>query len=812
MHGATSLNRVRRDATRPNESQRAPTIFIADGQSKNCPVKWTRMDTIRVDISYRPLRIGWAIQAGDIGAFRSAVRLSYALWGGRFNPILIADHDEDVKRLVDLFRVDVIWPIGDTDTVKTLPKKFPYLINPVFFDDTLFVGSAGERKHAQVLDVHNTLVHFIDRPEWQRVKDRGVKLYTWQPDDPLADLFLVQFGGYPSAEETGTDYRAMLKQAADATEDVLAPEAIISARLSGHPSIPFVARLGLERHYSINARRDSPGFFVGDAASVDDLVCYWNLRAADIPLWFVDPNHLARYAEMIPAWEKTTLESVAHRHEWERRVAVWSRREDIEEVRRPFGNMEFVFSHVSEPLWNGLDVLAPMMHLGGASVLGVVGQEGGKIKVSFALNEKPFSSDTWFWQQHLVASVSFTGGLYGNEQHTLTPPYLPELNEFYARTMHFEYNKLRIEPGRVGLVIDAADHDSFLYALSVADLMERLFGMVGYEAKLSSGGLIVRQLIARLGGLQGARVFKIPGVRRLLRTHGLTDSFTKRGALQLIGGKDPDNPGTKFSDHENLYIEQRPGGIKLRPQAVFGYLVEKGLFRMGAELACPSCRMVSWIALDVLKQRVICELCGHEHDATRQLVDGEWHYRRSGVMGTERNAQGAVPVALTLQQLETNVRALERDIYSPSLNLVPKAGVDLPKCEIDFVWVIPRVRPPRTIVLLGECKDQGPIKLEEFEADVENLRRVADALPWRRFEAFIVLSKLAPFTPEEIERAKTLNHEYQRRVILLTARELEPYMMYERTKLEFKNIRGYGGTPEQLAQTTAEIYFRDPSK
>ena len=32
--------------------------------------------------------------------------------------------------------------------------------------------------------------------------------------------------------------------------------------------------------------------------------------------------------------------------------------------------------------------------------------------------------------------------------------------------------------------------------------------------------------------------------------------------------------------------------------------------------------------------------------------------------------------------------------------------------------------------------------------------------------------------------------------------------MYERTKLEFKNIRGYGGTPEELAETTAEIYFR----
>src|SRR6267378_3509906 len=34
------------------------------------------MESIRVDVSYRPLRIAWAIRAGDIEGFRSAVRIS----------------------------------------------------------------------------------------------------------------------------------------------------------------------------------------------------------------------------------------------------------------------------------------------------------------------------------------------------------------------------------------------------------------------------------------------------------------------------------------------------------------------------------------------------------------------------------------------------------------------------------------------------------------------------------------------------------------------------------------------------------------
>ena len=56
--------------------------------------------------------------------------------------------------------------------------------------------------------------------------------------------------------------------------------------------------------------------------------------------------------------------------------------------------------------------------------------------------------------------------------------------------------------------------------------------------------------------------------------------------------------------------------------------------------------------------------------------------------------------------------------------------------------------------------------------------------------------------------ARTLNDQHRSRVILLTARELEPYSIYERTKTEF-SIRGYGSTAEDLAQTTAQIYFNE---
>jgi hypothetical protein len=114
------------------------------------------------------------------------------------------------------------------------------------------------------------------------------------------------------------------------------------------------------------------------------------------------------------------------------------------------------------------------------------------------------------------------------------------------------------------------------------------------------------------------------------------------------------------------------------------------------------------------------------------------------------------------------------------------------------------------VVVIGECKDQGSDNTTGRSqgtidaADIEHLRRVADALP-EGFSTYIVLAKLCPFTADEIALAKTLNDRYRRRVILLPAGELEPYHFYERTKLEFKDIQEHASRPEDLANNTAMI-------
>lgn len=775
------------------------------------------MDTARVNIVYRPLRICWAIQGGDFTAFREAVRANHALWGGRFNPIVVVDRASEARALVEAFRADMVQPIGEGEGVKAFVASFAHLASPLLGDD-IFTGQG----RVQVLDVHNAMVFARDTPEWKQIKDSEPRIYKWTDEDPLADVFLMQLGAYPGNDVSKIDYESMLREVLETSDVSIEFGSELPADLFDHPSIAYVPRHQLRRHYSIQSHWDYPGFYVGDASNLDDLIAFWNLRAADQALLFVDRAQVARYALQIPAWKKFTAKRLSRiRGHEDKEYAIWWRREQIGDagdavaLSAPFGGGACLICGVDEHLWNGMNIKPPLMHFNEVASLGVVSTEGDKPKVSFSLNDRPYATDPWFHTQRLVASIDILGGVHELDDFTMIPPFVPELNEFYARTIHFKHDELRSESERIGLIVDATDSDSFVYALPTAELFKQIFALAGFAAKVSSAGLIARQLIAQLGGVQGGRVFKIPGARRLLKTHGPTSSFSKRAALQLIGGRDEENSQASFSDHKGLYLEPREIGTSLTAEHVFAYLVGKRVFRIGYDLHCPRCQLPSWFPVDDLRQKVACQMCGESFDAMSQLASGEWTYRRSGVLGAERNAQGAVPVVLTLQQLDTYLGSgLEHGCYSVSLDLIPTGGQRPTPCEVDFAWLMPRPYPHRTIVIIGECKDRGMSRAQGGDGatinadDVANLRAVADSFPKQRFEVYILLAKLCAFTPVEIELARSLNAERELRTILLTERELEPYHLFERTKKLFE-IDEYGDSLEDLARATVTVYF-DP--
>lgn len=761
------------------------------------------METARIDIAYRPLRVAWVIRSDDFVSFRKAVRLSHTLWGGRYNPIVFADRPKEANDLIEVFRADMLMPLGSSPEVVSFESEYPHLQKP-YFGEGLFSGT-GDDATALLLDIANALVFARDKRELDDLQKANFRTFTWDAADPLADVLLMQVGAYPEKADCPIDYGSMFAEALGATEDTIPANEPLPTRIAEHPSIAYMSRHNLQRHYGIQVNWDYPGFFLGDVSNLDDLVTFWNLRAADNTLQFVDRANFARFEQLNSLLEKRILEGVAHLDEHNRCVAVWTRTENIEDAGKRFEGRPIRLIRVDQVLWNGLNINSPMMILGKASTLGVIGESSGRRRISFALADKPVTGNFWYHDQHLVASVSLIGDMF-DPRHTFLPPYAPELNTFLGRSMYYMPMALRIEPERLGIVIDTADNDAFLNSISPEEFFVELFKHAHVSAKPSAAGLLARQLITQVGGVNGGRVFKIPGVRRLIKERGPMDSFTDRVALQTIGGADPDRPNAKFEDHKNLFIEQR-AEPHLTPAMAFAYLVEKGLFRIGADLACPTCSLTGWTSLDSLKTKMICEFCGTDFDATRQLVSGTWRYRRSGLLGRERNVHGAIPVVLTLQQLYVNLGVLGgRALYLPSYEMEGLQGFDFEKCEVDFLFMSRGRDKPE--IIIGECKDRH----DGINAtDIHNLKRVGALFPKERFEVYYLLSKLGKFTDAEIDLAATLNDDYHLRIILLTADELEPYHIYDRAADEAVK-KSYASTARDLAKLTAHLYFQARAK
>src|SRR5204862_363163 len=146
-------------------------------------------------------------------------------------------------------------------------------------------------------------------------------------------------------------------------------------------------------------------------------------------------------------------------------------------------------------------------------------------------------------------------------------------------------------------------------------------------------------------------------------------------AIQMIRELD-------FASHESLYVGKR-AHKSLTPEDVFEFLLGKEVFRAGLELHCPNCQLPFWKHIDDCATKLPCEYCGKVFNITPQLRHrGDWRFRRSGLFGASNNQEGSVPVALTLQQVETSIHEYPLT-YTTAVELDES---DI-RCEADFVVI-----------------------------------------------------------------------------------------------------------------------------
>jgi hypothetical protein len=750
------------------------------------------MATTNLSIKYRPVRIGFLVREGSVEDLIKASGINTLLWGGIYNPIIPVGEDISLaEQLMNLFAVDVLSPVNHTKDIDGLIEKHPFLTDPGHYARDIFYEDWNTKKNIiGYLDSMNIVNYYWDREFKHKTKDfkSNCAVVRWEEKDDFKSLFSIQFGYFPDSYNLKDNYENAFLKGLCANEIRISASDSIPKELI--ESISPLKLTGTElQGYAFPGRSD--GIYVGNENEFNDLLYFWNLRASGLSVEFLAKDKIKRAEGFIKEFLEK-LDKVPNRHpnieDW---IAIYyQERKSHEEIKDIISGFKvkkpFLFSACEQEIWNGLNVSPANFYFGWEQVLANVEKSYDRYTVSLNLPEKKFirdnNRDPKVGSQHLAISIDpITEFSY--PEHTLKPPFIRRLNEFYSREIAFDPWKIRIEKDGIAEIITVDDNSTSLYPIRHQTLIEKLFGLAGVKSEISQPGLITKRIVEKLEGVDGGRVFKINGVRKLLQTLKPNDSISRGEATKAIW------EDGKFKKHKNLYIEARKERELTTPN-VFDFLLKKDFFRPGLELFCSHCRLPSWLSLSELKDLWECDYCGNENKTSLQLKNrGDWKFRKSGLFAKDNNQEGAIPVILTLLVF-LRIFNPSKFIYSPSLNL----QIGGKSCEIDFC-ILQYQRGERIQLGIGECKAEGGIIDQK---DIDNLKAVKEQIRALGIDCYLIFSKTSEgFSQEEIKLFKQLESE-NIPVILLTNKEMEPYHPYW-------DIEEVPGLPQKYAHDLSQV-------
>jgi hypothetical protein len=388
----------------------------------------------RIWLDYRPVRIGWVLDDPSIAALTAAAHFNSCLWGGRFNPIIPCRDAQPAAALVKLFNVDVLVPVHATEATAAFINTWPHLRLNIR-GDSIFSA-----RHCAFVDIRHAVKRALRAPEFAR--DRFIRP-TWTNSDPLAPLLSLTFGSYPDPGVITIDYARRIRSVLELPDhaigatDQLAPELLES-----------VAPL-LLTGFDLTVQRDrsgwlAPGIILGDLAGFDDLLLFWNLRAAGAQLCFYDRAHSHRLRPFLDAFLAALRRRPA---EASNRVNLWSRAPDwpppqewtinldVTDLRPNFCRGE------GEDIWDGYNIrpVRPKFSAWHRDVVSSYNETEDRA-AAFALPDRPCDDDDPLaLDQRYVVTIDAEQHGAGLDDRTFATPFVPKLNEFYGRNFYGRY-------------------------------------------------------------------------------------------------------------------------------------------------------------------------------------------------------------------------------------------------------------------------------------------------------------------------------------------------------------------------------------
>ena len=639
------------------------------------------------------------------------------LWGGMYNPILPArDRSPLPEYLMDAFQLDVLLPAIEKEAeLVHYVERFSHLAL-LSGDYALLKSFAGQGIAPRYLDVVNLFLLLWNSDFKLRAEDFTSKytLVRWNENDPLGQLYSMLFGHYPTIEGRSHNYeQALLKGCRASTLDIvpgaelaselcetrICPTKATAQRLAGRHAI-HVGGGGTAHH----------GLYIGEPGNFDDLLNFWNLRAAGLSIEFVPLGHVEQFKSYIRA-HLDALESKSRQlHSFFRKIGVYQRHGNDHATSHALevlgAEKEVLYYGFDDALWNGMNLIPITFSFDARQALGNVEMTESGYRISLGLPEKTFvASDHAFADSQEV--LAFIGSHYETAYpgHTLKPPFVSRLNRAYGMLAHGLPWVVRAKREGIGLLLDTVLDTTSITALAHTDILISLLEAAGLQAKPSQAGLLARRIIDKLGGIDDATIFRIPGVRKLLSETRTDQTVTRGHATEQVWSEG------EFKRYENTVLGTKR---KITTNDAFDFLLQKEFLRAGLELTCTHCNLPSWVPLGRIDESWVCEYCGNKHMTSLQLGDrGDWKFRRSGLFGKDNNQEGAVPVILSL--LRFAGARIPTWFQQPLLVTSMHVQAGGQSMEFDF-FVVNYVHDSRVELGVGEAKSAGS-KIEQEDID-----------------------------------------------------------------------------------------------
>lgn len=746
------------------------------------------MATTTLSLKYRPIKIGFLVRDGNIEDLVKVAGINTLLWGGIYNPIIPISANNKVfsDQLLDLFSVDVLFAVSHTKEIDELIKNNPFLRDPGHYAENIFYEDWHTKKHViGYLDSINIVDYYWEKEFKNKPKrfKSNCALVKWNNNDSCNNLFSILFGYFPSAYNLKDDFQNAFLKGLKSKEVSITQTGNIDSSLA--KSITPINATALELDGYGGTWRGN-GIFIGLETDFSDLLHFWNLRASGLMLEFLPKNQAGRFEAFIKEYIKR-LDNIPNKNpnidDW---INVYYRgdHKEIQDVIKNYtGNKRFSFSHCDEVSWNGLNIKPASYYFGWQQSLASIEKNYDRYSVSVALPEKKFINSNRnrnVDSQHLAISIDAYSE-FGYPGHTLKPPFIRDLNEFYSREIEFDPWSIRSEKDGVGVIIKAHDNSLSLYPISHQKLIEKIFELAGFKASTSQAGLLAKQIIQGMredSPLEACRVFKVRGVRKLISSLKASESIQWTKAIKTIG----ENSFDKF---KKLHIESREVP-DLTPVDVFNFLLKKKIFTPKTNLLskifrkkwnfkCKNCGLEERILVRDFESFWRCPYCEHQQympayiaESFKKQKDIYWKFSKSGLFAKDNNQEGAIPVIISLLTF-ARIFDSHKLLYSTSLNLQNSK-----KCEIDFC-VLQYDRGDKIQLGIAECKSEGQ-KINQ--QDIDNLKVVQDEMKKIKIDCYLIFAKTVDsYEAEEIELLKALKKD-DRKFVVLSNKELEPYHPY----------------------------------